>query len=67
LRFAGRSFDDEFGGSIDGDLNFLFVAIVVIVIYSLIMMSRWSYGLVGIRLFSTVASLASIGMAYVAG
>eukprot|EP01025_Chloroclados_australasicus_P010600 TRINITY_DN1437_c0_g1_i3.p1 TRINITY_DN1437_c0_g1~~TRINITY_DN1437_c0_g1_i3.p1 ORF type:complete len:950 (+),score=108.56 TRINITY_DN1437_c0_g1_i3:595-3444(+) len=65
LRFATRSFDDEFGGTINTDLNFLFVAIGVIVIYALLMLSKWRLGFSGIRLFSTIASLASIGLAFI--
>eukprot|EP01026_Neomeris_dumetosa_P002824 TRINITY_DN1075_c0_g3_i4.p1 TRINITY_DN1075_c0_g3~~TRINITY_DN1075_c0_g3_i4.p1 ORF type:complete len:941 (-),score=122.47 TRINITY_DN1075_c0_g3_i4:1066-3888(-) len=66
MRFAGRSFSDEFGGSVDGDLSFLGVAIVVIIIYAILMMSRWQYGLVGMRLLSTLTSIVSIFLAYMA-
>lgn len=35
-RFATRSFSDEFGSQIDGDLNILFAGIILIIVYTII-------------------------------
>lgn len=62
-RFATRSFEDEFGDAISGDLVILNVAIILLLTYTVVMLSRWSKGCVGSRIFLAVGGFISIGMA----
>ncbi|GMH39728.1 hypothetical protein BSKO_07626 [Bryopsis sp. KO-2023] len=66
-RFATRSFSDEFGASIDGDLIKLNFAILLLLIYSIVMLSRWSEGCVGSRISLAIGGFISIGMAIACG
>lgn len=65
-RFAGRSFQDEFGDSIEGDLAKLNIAIVLLLAYSITMLSKWGEGCVGSRVTLAVGGFISIGMAIAA-
>lgn len=62
-RFATRSFADEFGGAINDDLIILNIAIILLLTYTVVMLSRWSKGCVGSRIFLAVGGFISIGMA----
>ena len=48
-RFAGRSFDDEFGSTIDSDLVLLQAAIIAIIIFTIAAISDCKDGCVGSR------------------
>eukprot|EP00892_Ulva_mutabilis_P011129 jgi/Ulvmu1/8389/UM042_0096.1 len=65
-RFAMRSFADEFGSTIDGDLRLLQVAIIGILLYTYIAISDCRNGLVGSRFVLTMGGLANIGLAVAA-
>lgn len=65
-RFTARSFEDEFGGTIDGDLQLLQVAIIGIALYTYIAISNCRDGCVGSRLALTIGGLLNIGLAVVA-
>lgn len=52
-RFAQRSFEDEFAGTLQGDLFMLQIALVAIVIYTYLAISNWRDGIVGSRLLLT--------------
>ena len=61
-RFASRTFGDEFGGAIQGDLQMLYGAIMFIIVYTVVMMSRWSRPCCnGLRLHLTLAGIFCIG------
>jgi len=63
LTFAvTRSFSDEIGGAITSDLLFLQVAIVLILSYAALMLSKWDEGCVGSRVALTFSGIAAIGM-----
>lgn len=62
-RFTTRSFGDEFGASIDGDIFKLQIAILLLLIYTTIMLSRYSEGCVGSRIILAFGGFISIGMA----
>lgn len=52
-RFATRSFEDEFGGTIDDDLAMLQVAIVCIILFTSFALSDCKDGFVGRRVALT--------------
>lgn len=56
-RFATRSFEDEFGSTIEGDLRLLQVAIVGILLYTYVAISDWRNGLVGSRFVLTMGGV----------
>jgi hypothetical protein len=56
-RLAGRSFEDEFGGTIDSDLALLQVAIVAVVLYTVIALSDCKDAWVGRRATLTWAGV----------
>lgn len=66
LRVAYRSFEDEFSRTINDDLQLLNVAIILLLIYTITMMSRWSEGWVGFRFLLSLGGFISIGLALVA-
>ena len=53
-RFASRSFDDEFGGTIDNDVTLLQAAIFGIAVYTAIAISNCRDGCVGSRVLLTI-------------
>lgn len=53
-RFTSRSFEDEFGSTLDGDLQLLQVAIIGIAVYTYIAISNCRDGCVGSRLALTI-------------
>eukprot|EP00892_Ulva_mutabilis_P011134 jgi/Ulvmu1/8393/UM042_0100.1 len=65
-RFTTRSFEDEFGSTIDGDLQLLQVAIIGIVVYTYVAISNSRDGFVGSRLALTIGGLLNIGLAVLA-
>lgn len=65
-RFTSRSFEDEFGSTIDGDLQLLQVAIIGIALYTYIAISNCRDGCVGSRLALTIGGLLNIGLAVIA-
>lgn len=66
-KFASRSFEDEFGKTIDGDLLLLNFAIAIILIYTALMMSRWDLGVLrGTRLSLSLGAVVSVGCAIAA-
>jgi len=58
-----RSFSDEFGEAIQGDLALLQAAFMLILAYASLMISRWDQGCVGSRVGLTFSGVVSIGMA----
>lgn len=58
-RFTTRSFEDEFGSTIDGDLQLLQVAIIGIALYTYIAISNCRDGCVGSRLALTIGGSPS--------
>lgn len=52
-RLADRSFNDEFGGTIENDLALLQIAIVCIVVYTYLAISNQRDGIVGSRMMLT--------------
>ena len=58
-----RSFGDEFGNAIQGDLLLLQVAFILILSYAAPMLSKWDEGCVGSRVSITFAGIVAIGMA----
>ena len=66
-KFATRSFEDEFGKTIDGDLMLLNIAITIILFYAILMMSRWDLGFFkGIRFSLSLGAVISVGCAIAA-
>ena len=66
-KFASRSFEDEFGKTIDGYLLLLNFAIAIILLYTIAMMSRWDLGAVrGTRASLSVGAVVSVGCAIAA-
>lgn len=65
-RFAARSFDDEFGSTIDGDLVLLQGAIAAIVVFTIFAISVCRDGCVGLRVLLSVGGIINIGLAVVA-
>lgn len=59
-RLADRSFDDEFGGTIQNDLALLQIAIVCIVVYTYLAISNPRDGIVGSRLMLTFGGVPPI-------
>ena len=59
-RFAYRSFDDEFGGTINDDLAMLQIAVVCVVVFTAFAMSNCKDGFVGRRSGLTWAGATSI-------
>ncbi|CAG9463465.1 unnamed protein product [Pedinophyceae sp. YPF-701] len=59
---AARSFDDEFGSAVDGDLMLLQAAIVVLFVFACVMLSRWDQGWVGVRVSVAIYGLVTIGL-----
>ena len=57
-----RSFGDEFGSTINGDLTKLQAALVLILAYAALTLSKWRMGCVGSRVGVTFAGIISIGM-----
>ena len=60
---VSRSFSDEFGDAITGDLVLLQAAFVLILGYATLMLSKWDEGCVGTRLSVTLAGIVAVGMA----
>ena len=66
-KFATRSFEDEFGKTIDGDLLLLNFAIAIILVYAVLMMSRWDLGVIrGARVSLSIGAVVSVGLAIAA-
>eukprot|EP00892_Ulva_mutabilis_P011135 jgi/Ulvmu1/8394/UM042_0101.1 len=65
-RFTSRSFEDEFGSTLDGDLQLLQVAIIGIAVYTYIAISNSRDGFVGSRFALTIGGLLNIGLAVAA-
>lgn len=66
-KFATRSFEDEFGKTIDGDLLLLNFAITIILVYAILMMSRWDLGVIrGARISLSIGAVVSVGLAIAA-
>mmetsp|Transcript_6492 Transcript_6492/g.22845 ORF Transcript_6492/g.22845 Transcript_6492/m.22845 type:complete len:886 (-) Transcript_6492:378-3035(-) len=61
--FASRSFSDEFGTAITGDIMLLQIAIIIIILFSSGTLSRFKLGWVGMRSGLTCMGLFSVGMA----
>ena len=65
---VARSFGDEFGNAINGDLGLLQTAFVLILSYAALMLSKWDEGCLGSRVAVTfsgiVAILLATGSAY---
>lgn len=53
-RAAGRSADDEFGGTVLADMLLLQVALIAIALFTFISISNWQDGCVGSRFLLTV-------------
>jgi Niemann-Pick C1 protein len=60
---CSRSFGDEFGNAIQGDLMLLQVAFLLILSFAALMLSKWDEGCVGSRVSVTFAGVVAIGMA----
>ena len=60
---VSRSFGDEFGQTIEGDLTLLQVAFILILSFAALMLSKWDEGCVGSRVSVTFAGVLAIGMA----
>ena len=58
-----RSFSDEFGSTIQSDLQKLQIALFLILAYAALTLSKWNMGCVGSRVGVTLAGIVSIGMA----
>eukprot|EP00210_Caulerpa_lentillifera_P009527 g9085.t1 len=65
LRMSSRSYEDEFDRMLDNDLQLLNIAIILLLVYSITMLSRWSEGWVGIRFLLSIGGFISIGLALV--
>jgi hypothetical protein len=62
LTFAvSRSFADEFGAALNGDIVKLEIALILILCYAALMLSRWDQGCVGSRVSLTFSGIFSIG------
>eukprot|EP00232_Nephroselmis_pyriformis_P018236 CAMPEP_0182899448 /NCGR_PEP_ID=MMETSP0034_2-20130328/28076_1 /TAXON_ID=156128 /ORGANISM="Nephroselmis pyriformis, Strain CCMP717" /LENGTH=896 /DNA_ID=CAMNT_0025033481 /DNA_START=90 /DNA_END=2780 /DNA_ORIENTATION=+ len=61
-----RSFADEFSNAIGADLSLLQIAILAILIYATVMLSKWGRGLAGMRLMLCIGGVACIGLSIVA-
>lgn len=59
-RLAGRSFDDEFGSTIDNDVLLLQAAILGIAIYTVLAISNCRDGCVGSRVLLTIGGAPPI-------
>jgi len=59
---VSRSFSDEFGSAIQGDITKLQVAFMLILAYAALMLSKWTEGCVGSRVGLTLMGILSIGM-----
>lgn len=57
-RRAVRSFDDEFGSTLDSDLQLLQVAIIAIIVFTYAAISVWQDGCVGSRSLLTIGGTA---------
>uniref|UniRef100_A0A061RV36 Niemann-Pick C1 protein n=2 Tax=Tetraselmis sp. GSL018 TaxID=582737 RepID=A0A061RV36_9CHLO len=60
--FTARSLSDEFGAELDGDTQLLSAALMLVLFYAVVMLSRWSEGWKGIRLLLCIGGTLSIGM-----
>ena len=60
---VSRSFGDEFGEAIGGDVSLLQTAFVLILGYAALMLSKWDEGCVGSRVALTFGGLVAIGLA----
>ena len=58
-----RSFGDEFGEAIGGDVSLLQTALMAILAYAALMLSKWDEGCVGSRVSVTFAGIIAIGLA----
>jgi hypothetical protein len=56
-RFSERSFDDEFGSTIESDVFLLQIAIIVVSVYTFFAISDWRDGCVGLRLSLTFGGM----------
>ena len=61
--FTDRSFSDEFGSTVNRDITKLQIALIAILIYATMTLSKWSEGCNGARVGVTMCGIVSIGMA----
>lgn len=64
--FAQRSFSDEFGGAIGGDISLLSSGYMLIIAYTAIMLGRcnWVESRAGVAMFGILAVGLAIGMSF---
>lgn len=63
---ASRSWDRELQKSLDSEVWLLYSAVILILIYTVVMLSKWTDGLVGTRALLAISSIVGIGVAFAA-